>query len=137
MAVNPAIHGFNAFYGVTAVAADDVWAAGTTRNNEPLTEHWDGARWAIIPVSVPDGEELAGVAAAGATDVRAIGVFPLPHTVVLAWEGSQWSDQSTPPTPKTHGGFEGIAYGAGAYWAVGWTGMNHKLLPLIERACVA
>ncbi|HEY1331512.1 MAG TPA: hypothetical protein VGH10_08565 [Actinomycetota bacterium] len=134
---NPAIHGFNVFYDLAAVSSDDVWAVGTTSNNRPLTEQWDGTRWRIVDVSVAHGEQLGGVAAARSTDVRATGDFPLLRPVVMGWDGTRWSEQPTPPTPKSHAVLLGIAFGAGVYWAVGWTGMSHKTAPIVERACAA
>src|SRR6266568_3006622 len=46
---------------VSAVAADDVWAVGRDGNHDggpldqTLIEHWDGARWKIVPSPDPGG----------------------------------------------------------------------------------
>jgi hypothetical protein len=57
---------------IHAVAPDDVWAVGGTADlggsGAPLIEHWDGARWSIVPaVGVPRDE--AGVPNASLTSL--------------------------------------------------------------------
>ncbi len=50
---NPGVYN-NVLRGVTAIAADDVWAVGDY-NDDPahptrhiLTMHWDGTRWNVV-----------------------------------------------------------------------------------------
>ena len=52
--------GFNVLTGVTALAPNDVWAAGyftrdvnSTRPAKTLIEHWDGTKWSIVPSPNP------------------------------------------------------------------------------------
>jgi hypothetical protein len=92
---------------VSAVAANDVWAVGRYGNHDlglldqTLIEHWDGARWTVVPSPSPGGSsvdnDLWGVAAIGARDVWAVGgvgaflnaEFSAP--LALRWDGSNWT----------------------------------------------
>jgi hypothetical protein len=50
----PAVSGM--FYGVTAVAANDVSAVDSSYYYGPtLTEHWDGSVWSVVPSPNPYG----------------------------------------------------------------------------------
>jgi len=79
---NGALNNFLA--GVTALSPTDVWAVGTYAKqqqlgsaNRTITEHWDGASWAIVPSPNPgsDSDVLLGCAAVGASAVFAVGGF--------------------------------------------------------------
>src|SRR5207249_1939316 len=70
----------NILTSVTAIAADDIWAAGYAFSNadfvaHTLTLHWDGTSWSVVPS--PDatnfGDLLWGVSASSSTDVWAVG----------------------------------------------------------------
>jgi hypothetical protein len=64
---------------VSAVAANDVWAVSRAGNHDAglldqtLIEHWDGARWTIVPSPDPGGasqdNDLWGVAAVTTGDI--------------------------------------------------------------------
>jgi hypothetical protein len=97
---------------VSAVAANDVWAVGRYGNHDggpldqTLIEHWNGARWTVVPSPDPGGSsqdnDLWGVAAVATGDVWAVGgagsfldpdsSFPL----ALHWDGSSWTQVSVP-----------------------------------------
>ncbi len=97
---------------VSAVAANDVWAVGRDGNHDggpldqTLIEHWDGARWSIVPSPDPGGSsqdnDLWGVAAVATGDVWAVGgvgsfldpQFSSP--LALHWDGSSWTQVSVP-----------------------------------------
>jgi len=58
--------GFNVLQGVTATAANDVWAVGDYSPGEvpiiALVEHWNGTSWSVVSVPSPDADDsLFGV----------------------------------------------------------------------------
>jgi hypothetical protein len=78
--------GFQALWGVSAYAKDDVWAVGwylhyldatdTNYVELPLVEHWDGSSWTISPSPNSDySDTLHGVAAVSQGDVWAVGAY--------------------------------------------------------------
>src|SRR5919201_1346694 len=97
---------------VTAVAANDIWAVGRYGNHDggrldqTLIEHWNGARWVVVPSPDPGGSsqdnDLWGVAAVTSHDVWAVGgvgsflnpEFSAP--LALHWGGSSWTQVSVP-----------------------------------------
>jgi hypothetical protein len=97
---------------VSAVAADDVWAVGRYGNHDlgpldqTLIEHWNGARWTVVPSPDPGGssndDDLWGIAAVAASDAWAVGgvgsflnpQFSSPLT--LHWDGSAWTQLGVP-----------------------------------------
>lgn len=96
----------NSLGGVSVVAANDVWAVGGssrgTKVANPLTEHWDGTAWTIVPAPQPPGEltSLNGVSALASNDVWAVGSTQLPKgslkTFVEHWDGQQWTIVPSP-----------------------------------------
>jgi hypothetical protein len=110
--------GNNALDGVAAVAANDVWAVGTSGGVggpdwQALIEHWNGTNWSIVPgPKVGATSKLHGVAAVGANDVWAVGSYSDPatnwwdQTLVLHWDGTSWRRVSSPSlgtTSELHG----------------------------------
>ena len=95
---------------VSAVTANDVWAVGRDGNHDggpldqTLVEHWDGARWSIVPSPSPGGSsqdnDLWGVTAVATGDVWAVGgvgAFLNPDfssPLALHWDGSSWTQVS-------------------------------------------
>jgi hypothetical protein len=100
--------------GVTAVAADDVWAVGSGG----LIWHWDGTGWSMV--EAPAGNGLYDVAAAGPDDIWAVGYTILEgHVVPLVehWDGVAWT---VVPTPRLYGGLSAVETLPGGHvWAVG------------------
>src|SRR6266704_4352318 len=51
--------GAGSLYAVAALGESDAWAVGThtplPRGIYPLTEHWDGQRWRVVPCPSPGG----------------------------------------------------------------------------------
>jgi len=82
-------------YGVSALAANDVWAVGGTDQSGPpyqsLVEHWDGASWSLVaPASFPG--VLYAVVARGPTDVWAVGTENYPgRGLIEHWDGTTWT----------------------------------------------
>jgi len=94
---------------VTAVASDDVWAVGLTRDldwgiqDRTLAEHWDGTRWTIVRTPNPpqyEKNDLWGVAGVSSTDVWAVGSRGLDPTtdppLAEHWDGNRWNVVTAP-----------------------------------------
>lgn len=126
--------GCAAFYGLTAISTDDVWAVGEFGTNcetsaiKAFSEHWDGTTWKVVPTPNPataTGSELLGVAGSGPDDVWAVGdyeqkSFPWP-SLIEHWNGTKWSIVRSPSFSST---FNNVLWGAAALssneaWAVG------------------
>jgi hypothetical protein len=110
---------------VSEVAADDVWAVGTTGPlgaQQPLILHWDGSRWSVVP-GAPEVTSgwLASVDAVSTDDVWAVGsgsgVVAVEH-----WDGRAWSVVHTPPLLRHDAGssLESVSFSSPANgWALG------------------
>jgi hypothetical protein len=139
-------------YGITAVAADDVWAVGFYRPEpgegptQTLVEHWDGSSWTTVPSpSVGSGSNyLDGVSAVAANEVWAVGSYgtrighyPPTRTLIMYWDGSSWTIVPSANPDKINNELYGVAtvpaYGV---WAVGGYGQYNLGLvahqPLVE-----
>src|SRR5439155_23464018 len=85
-------------YGASAVSTDDVWAVGyqgTSQGFEsaPLTEHWDGTTWSVVPAPSPSqvGQNLFNsVAAISADDAWAVGDGGN-GPFIEHWDGAAWT----------------------------------------------
>lgn len=95
--------------GLTAVSANNVWAAGfdpnsSNGNPEPLMMHWDGSGWNQVHPAIPGGvgssSFLTGVASSSASDVWASGYdrtdTAQDHPFVMHWDGSSWTGLEAP-----------------------------------------
>jgi len=129
----------NLLSGVSAVSADDVWAAGSydphppTLDSTTLILHWNGTKWS--QVASPDlnatlTPTLYGISAHSATDAWAVGsecpypacpsFRPSTDTLILRWNGRRWSKVAS-PSPGSVGSvlFAVSAVKADDAWAVG------------------
>lgn len=91
--------------GVSAIAADDVWAVGGTTDSNtgtgpPLIEHWNGSIWSVVPnpelfFGDLNSGYLNAVGGTSANDVWAVGASGLAHSysqpLIEHWNGTQWS----------------------------------------------
>jgi len=126
-APNPGSTG-DSLYGVSAVAPDNVWAVGQRLDDrgadQPLVEHWDGSRWAVVAsprhgtasgalFSVSAG--TSGVWAAGQTEDPVRASQPL----VEHWDGSEWRDARLPRVGSGFTSLWSITVADGSVWAVG------------------
>jgi hypothetical protein len=112
--VNPTV-GAN-FFGVTAIAANDVWAVGRYYNFgnsswNTLIENYNGSTWSVVSSadSSPfDYNELDTISAFSSTDIWAVG-FHAPvidgngdlgtlQALAEHWDGFTWTIVSTPDT---------------------------------------
>ena len=133
--------GANQLFGVTALAADDVWAVGFA-GGTPLAMRWNGSAWSVVPVKPDPGlgsEWLTAIAGTRGDDLWAVGqgtgVFVNRSFATLRhWDGVHWTQKvcrarssSNPPDGYEGGGpdsyFTGISAAAGDdVWAVGVVG---------------
>ena len=88
--------------GISAVAANDVWAVGFNAPQsgfvppQPLIEHWDGSEWTVVPSPNPNGWSwLNAVAAVASNDVWAVGQSRS-EAVFMHWDGSEWTVVPSP-----------------------------------------
>jgi hypothetical protein len=87
------------FNGVVAIAANDVWAMGSS-GKFTLTEHWDGANWSIVPSAngnpnpgsnLSVANVLVAADAVSSTNVWAVGYYVdnsafLSHALILQYK---------------------------------------------------
>jgi hypothetical protein len=69
---SPNATAYDELEAVTALSASDAWAVGvaySSTNATPLTEHWNGTQWSIIPSPIQGNGSLDGTS----TDVWAVG----------------------------------------------------------------
>src|SRR6266576_2778360 len=90
----------NELHSVSALAENDVWAAGVSYNTErtlgsTLIEHWNGSRWSVVPSpnSSASVNKINAIAAVSASDVWAVGTAPTSTdtALILHWNGTAWS----------------------------------------------
>lgn len=88
-------------YGITALAANDVWAVGSEAQASTVTLHWNGQVWQRVPSpNVPGlANVLRQVAGSAANDVWAVGTagnFYIQEPVLLHWDGGAWNQEPAP-----------------------------------------
>ena len=121
--------GINELHAVSALAENDVWAAGESSDTERLTsvtliEHWNGTQWLVIPSPNPSSTQnsLNAVAAVATNDVWAVGSASTGSNPILIehWNGTVWSVVPNPPTSKPITDLTALAVvSANDVWAVG------------------
>jgi hypothetical protein len=89
---------------VDARTADDAWAVGFvgTRGRilEQLYEHWDGARWTVVPPAERRRGVVEDVVSVSSDDAWAVGWYRQgPVIRVWHWDGSVWSRAAAPKLP--------------------------------------
>jgi hypothetical protein len=96
-------------YGVAAISATDAWAVGYARYTAgssadvPIIEHWNGARWKLVPGSASP-VDLDAVTGISARDAWAVGDAGTEH-----WNGKAWTRVSIP-----HALYPVVLYGVAA-----------------------
>jgi hypothetical protein len=119
---------------VSAAAANDAWAVGSTNktgfaHTDPLAAHWDGTSWTIVPTPATTGGSksiLFGVANLGGGNAWTVGRSAANRALVEHWDGSAWTIIPTPdpmaPAGSTFSGSALTAVSARAandIWAAG------------------
>jgi hypothetical protein len=126
--------------GISATSAGDIWAVGYSQwsyfygyRYAPLTYHWDGTRWNLIPNAGGIDEFLHGVTAIAPNDAWAVG----DNGQTQHWNGAGWSRVAA-PYPGLGGRFNGIAAASASdVWAVGsYIDGTHQWLTWIDRYTV-
>ncbi len=130
----------NTLYGVSAVSAGDVWAAGSeiadasTLLSTTMVLHWNGKKWSRVHSPTVSGASttLYGVSAGSATDAWAVGnecIYPAcpdpgitTGTFTMHWNGKKWSRVDSP----SPGDANNVLFGVSTLkpddaWAVGDT----------------
>ena len=110
--------------GVSAVSSTDIWAAGYTYTQDtfypehPVTEHWDGTAWSLVPSPTPGSSgELVDVETVDGNDAWAIGNSDA-GSFGLHWDGRNWT---LSPVPHDIYTLRDLAItGPNRVWAVGW-----------------
>jgi hypothetical protein len=124
------------FADVAALNSADAWAVGSMSigpaHTGVLVEHWDGARWSVIPTPDVGQSQLAAVAAISRANVWAVG-NQVDNTLIEHWDSDRWEVIPNPAAPV--GRLEDIAaVSARDIWTVGtggaWPG---RQTPLIEH----
>ena len=116
--------------GVGGIATDDLWAVGSFNEEEgfsplrTLTEHWDGAQWAVVPSpSLEVFDNLNAVAAVATDDVWAVGYDSLARSLFLHWDGQAWSIIDGPPVSSPQ--YAAAALAPDDVWSAGYGQLNH------------
>jgi hypothetical protein len=119
----------NELHSVSALAENDVWAAGVSYNTErtlgsTLIEHWNGSGWSVVPSPNPSSfvNRINAVAAVSANDVWAVGTAPTSTDTVLIlhWNGTAWSVVPNPTNGIPLTNLAALAViSANDIWAVG------------------
>ncbi len=119
--------------GVTALAANDVWAVGAYSSDlgstyTPLFLHWTGAQWEHVPSpQIGDYNSLRDVHAIAPNDVWAVGTtagcnFCPFETLTMHWDGTAWAQEYSPNGSRKFSRLEGVtATSSSNVWAVGFT----------------
>ena len=137
--------GNNLLTAVTAIGPGDVWAVGFWRPGDsstyaqPLTEHWNGNGWTVVPTpNAPNSSApLYGVSGDAPNDVWAVGIaiaWPVDpnlglhaHAYAFQWKGNGWTSVPTANVIAPIGGpgidamgLNGVkVFGPNNAWAVG------------------
>jgi hypothetical protein len=108
---------------ISSTSTNDVWAVGYSQwsyfygyRYAPLTYHWDGTHWSLIPNAGGIDEVLSSVTAIAPNDAWAVG----DNGQTQHWNGANW-ERVAAPYPGLGGRFNGIAAASASdVWAVGY-----------------
>jgi hypothetical protein len=123
---------FRRLDGVTAIAANDVWAVGSYSTNSgstytPLFLHWNGSQWQhVASPEFGDYNALDDVYAIAPNDIWAVGTtagcdFCPFQSLTMHWNGTAWTQEYSPSGFRDFTRMEGVtATSSGDVWAVGF-----------------
>lgn len=133
---------------VAAISPTDAWAAGYYFNYPhqstagALIEHWDGARWSIVPnpASRNARTQLNSITALSATDIWAVGQQQKSSGALVPlaehWDGKSWSIVPTAAGNPTSFLIAVSADSPNDAWAVGYQvkpGTRNQATGLVEH----
>jgi hypothetical protein len=118
-----------AITSLTAISSNDVWAATSVSNNNPVAfEHWNGTQWSVVfGAGVANSSAtISSLAASSSSDVWAVGTSRASGrrtptlTLIEHWNGSAWSIVPSPTLSTSSGFLSGVTALSGSdAWAVG------------------
>jgi len=118
---------WNQLFAVDMLSADDVWAVGSymdqSFNVYPLTLHWDGQEWVIVPAPGTGSDWIYGVDVLAPNDAWAVGYHTVdgnPQATTLHWDGVQWSTVPTPSVATRESLYDVEGVAGNDVWAVGY-----------------
>jgi hypothetical protein len=139
---SPSLTGTGAsLFGVAATSPRDIWAVGNYAVGsrfQPLIEHFNGTRWALIPAPVAGSAELNRISLLTPSNGWAVGLRGAStptHTQALIehWNGHRWTAARTPAVPGSSLA-DVLAVSPHLVWAVGNAAASHGYTrTLIER----
>jgi hypothetical protein len=102
-------NGDNFLWGVSGTTRQDIWAVGDYEpdigNWQTMTQHWDGAGWAIVPSPNVGDQQTANalnsVVALSSRYAWAAGIGGGSHTLIERWDGRKWSVVPSQDAPDT------------------------------------
>jgi hypothetical protein len=122
----PAAARYAILNGVSASPSGDVWAVGNAYvegRYVTLTEHWDGARWTMVPSpnAGTKANRLRAVAVSTASEAWAVGDAVGVGGVILRWDGSAWQlDAHVRNATGSTTLYGVVTPGPGEAWVVGY-----------------
>ena len=114
-----------ALSSVTAISANDMWAAGyiLTNNGQslfPLFEHFDGTSWTAFQTASGNAT-IFNVSAAATNDVWAVGTVAFSQTFIEHFDGNTWNVFRSPNAGLGFNVLTGvIALAPNDAWATGY-----------------
>ncbi len=126
----------NFLRGIDVISGSDAWAVGYSGTEhagigQPLTMHWNGTQWNIIPSPTfrPSSDaRMLAVEAISSNDVWAVGNYTpdsfLPEeTLIMHWDGTAWTQIPSPNVGSDVNLLRGVtAISSNDVWAVGFYG---------------
>lgn len=124
----------NHLASVSALSANDVWAAGSYIHSsgkwQTLVMHWDGTAWTILPTPnlLLENNYLQSISVLSTNDIWAAGYscvnncsgFGGERTFTMHWNGTDWSIIPTPDLGEDYAYFNSVTVTApNSAWAVG------------------
>jgi hypothetical protein len=134
---NPSPGQLSDLFGVGAVSANDIWAAGffynEAGNSQTLIEHWDGRKWSVVPSPSPGSTDnaLGGLAVVSASEIWVIGsqssdAGNSSQTLIERWDGKNWSVVPSPNPGSPYNNLQAVtAISTSDAWAVGGQSGNN------------
>jgi len=122
---------------ISAVADDDIWAAGSYTNNvgevQPYAIHWNGRRWVLTTLALET--RTAGISnpirAFAPNDVWAVGNFGS-YYFSEHWDGARWKTVYFASLPGAEiDALDGTS--SNDLWAAGRRPYSRSIIPLIEH----